>query len=80
MKKKDKKKYVGILKNVGCRNDCPMCKGKEWVVSGYSGIAVNERIKDVFKYLNGKHIRHIILVCNNCGFMSNHATEILEEE
>lgn len=53
--------------------ECPMCKKRHFtLVDGYAAHYVQKDLK-TFNIGGGNVLPTIIIVCNNCGFISQHA-------
>lgn len=71
---KDKKSIIAALKARGAGR-CPRCSDGKWMVSEYARIEVQatiDRNSDA-----GTTIPTIMIVCENCGFISQHALQPL---
>lgn len=56
---------------------CPMCQGQSFtVVNGYFLHTVQTDLRNIT--IGGKGILAVILVCDKCGFISQHALSILQ--
>lgn len=70
----DKQKIIAALKARGA-GSCPRCRDSQWTVSEYSRIEVQATM--------GRHsgegttIPAIMIVCQHCGFISQHALQPL---
>jgi len=72
---KEKAKIIEALKNK-TELLCPACKHKHsQVVDGYFVHIIQESTKNI--KLSGQAIPTIVLMCLNCGFISQHALGIL---
>lgn len=71
---KDKQNIVGALKAKGAGR-CPRCSDSQWTVSEYSRIEVQATIDRAAG--DGTTIPTIMIVCQNCGFIAQHALQPL---
>ena len=57
---------------------CPICHGKSFTIA--DGYALNQLQEDYqsFTMTGAKTIPSIYMICNNCGFMSQHALGALK--
>ena len=66
---------TAIVKKIAHLN-CPMCKSSSFTMSdGYFLNTLQEELKGVT--LGGQAIPTISLICNTCGFVSQHALGVL---
>lgn len=67
-----KNKIVDILKKKEALNACPRCNQKKFtLVSGYFSNTVQKNWQELV--LGGAVVPSISIVCDNCGFISQHA-------
>ncbi len=70
----DKHRIVAALKARGA-GACPRCSNSQWTVSEYSRIEVQATIaRDTAERTT---IPAVMIVCENCGFISQHALQPL---
>ena len=70
----DKHRIVSALKARGA-GACPRCSNSQWTVSEYSRIDVQATIaRDTAERST---IPAVMIVCENCGFISQHALQPL---
>lgn len=82
LSEEDKQQIVDKLKERGANIVCPMCKNSEFFLAdGY----FNQKLTDGSDYahgfipsLNGATMPTVVLVCKNCGFVSQHALGVLK--
>ena len=70
----DKQRIVSALKSRGA-GSCPRCDDSQWTVSEYSRIdvqATSERNGS-----SGASIPTVMIVCQHCGFIAQHALQPL---
>jgi len=71
-----KQAIVDVLKKRGVPAACPMCRQNNWTVGdGYLAPIIQPDLHAMA--LGGQSIPSALLVCTNCGFMSQHALGIL---
>lgn len=67
---------VEALKKVGATEDCPRCGQNSFkILPGFFVHSVQTSTKGV--QLGGPGLATWVVVCTNCGFLSQHAAEIL---
>lgn len=72
IKEEEKKKIIEILNNKVGHFSCPIChKGHFSLVDGYSTTVLGEDYHEI--YLGGRILPYVMLVCDNCGYISHHA-------
>lgn len=72
IKEEDRKKIINFFNERVEKFDCPIChKGHFSIVDGYSNHVLTSDYHEIA--LEGKILPFIMLVCNNCGFVSYHA-------
>jgi hypothetical protein len=70
----DKHRIVAALKARGA-GSCPRCRDSQWTVSEYSRIEVQATMER--DTAEGTTIPAIMIVCENCGFIAQHALQPL---
>lgn len=70
----DKQKIIAALKARGA-GSCPRCRDSQWTVSEYSRIEVQATMNRHSG--EGTTIPAIMIVCQHCGFISQHALQPL---
>jgi hypothetical protein len=70
----EKHKIVAALKARGA-GSCPRCRDSQWTVSEYSRIEVQATMDR--NSAEGTTIPAIMIVCENCGFIAQHALQPL---
>ncbi len=70
----DKQKIVAALKARGA-GSCPRCNDSQWTVSEFSRIDVQATMER--DSLQRTTIPAIMIVCQHCGFISQHALQPL---
>ena len=56
--------------------ECPMCHTNNFTLSsGYSNIPIQFDLNGIV--IGGPSMPSIAIICNNCGFISNHALGVL---
>lgn len=72
LKKEDKDIIAKVLTERVGHFKCPICgKGQMSLIDGYSSLGISEDYQKTM--FADKIIPHVMLVCNNCGFISHHA-------
>ena len=67
---------IKALIDKGVASPCPMCKNKKFsVLDGYFKHSVQLGLKRTI--LGGPTVPAVVVICDNCGFMSQHAIGIL---
>ena len=69
---KFREKVVEILKEKNVILPCPRCSGRNWSVEGFFNQPL-QSIKWQGVVFGGPSIPSVVIVCKNCGFMSQHA-------
>ena len=75
MNQEDKDRIVNKLKEKGALNDCPRCNHNRFSIVDYSYLQPIEDPKKIV--IGGSTIPVVIVGCNNCGFIVQHALGIL---
>jgi hypothetical protein len=70
----DKHKIVAALKARGA-GSCPRCRDSQWTVSEYSRIEVQATMDR--NSAERTHIPAVMIVCEHCGFIAQHALQPL---
>ena len=70
----DKHRIIAALKERGA-GSCPRCRDSQWTVSEFSRIEVQATMER--NTAERTTIPAIIIVCENCGFISQHALQPL---
>ena len=70
----DKHKIIAALKARGA-GSCPRCRDSQWTVSEYSRIEVQATMDR--NTAEGTTIPAIMIVCEHCGFIAQHALQPL---
>ena len=73
-----KNKYIKLLEELGAVQTCPRCGKDSFFLYDYiSNPKSNLRLVDIYR--EESKIPSIIVVCENCGFISQHAIGVLEK-
>ncbi len=76
MDKKTKQKIAEEIEKRNAATPCPRCHGNKFtIMDNFGKTTLNPDLKG-YK-LGGPFVPFIILICNNCGFMSQHAVGVL---
>ena len=70
----DKQKIISALKARGA-GSCPRCDDSQWTVSEYARIEVHET--SARDSIGGATIPAVMIVCQHCGFIAQHALQPL---
>ena len=74
--KETKLEIVRALASRDVKTSCPMCDNNNWAIAeGYFINPLQERPNVI--HLAGAVIPTIVLICNKCGFVSQHALKVL---
>lgn len=72
MTQEEREKIFKALETRQVRAICPICKiGRLTLVNGYFKKVLSDDYKS--PVIGGRYLPSIILICNNCGFVSQHA-------
>ncbi|MCK4814176.1 hypothetical protein KA005_00275 [bacterium] len=78
MTAKEKQKIVGILSKKGAVHPCPRCGEKGFtLLDGYFNQTIQQTLGGGNTFIGGPSVPSIVVVCNNCGYMSQHALGVL---
>ncbi len=73
MTQEEKEKIIKVLEEKFAKNPCPRCTNQQFsLVDGYFNQAIQQDIKNVL-IVGGPSIPAVVVVCNRCGFISQHA-------
>ena len=75
--KETKEKIINALKEKGALNNpCPRCRSKNFtLLDGYLNNQVQMGLGNVF--FGGPSVPSVVVVCSQCGYMSQHAIGVL---
>lgn len=72
MTNEEKEKIIKALEERDAKNPCPRCSNDVFnLVDGYFVQSLQEKAKGVV--IGGLSLPSVVVVCNKCGFMSQHA-------
>lgn len=72
MKPEEKEKIIKTLENKLAKLPCPRCNNQQFsLVDGYFSQPIQENLGGIV--LGGPSIPSVVVVCNKCGFISQHA-------
>lgn len=78
MNDKEKKEIISALEKKGATYPCPACNKKEFtLLNGYFHDTIEEGVSSYGDFYNA-FIPSIVMICNNCGYIRNHAVGSLE--
>jgi predicted RNA-binding Zn-ribbon protein involved in translation (DUF1610 family) len=71
-----KAEIIKILTERGAKLPCPRCGNPNFIlIDGYFNQFIQPDMKDI--NLGGPSIPSVIIACNKCGFLSQHALGVL---
>ena len=76
LSQEEKERIISLIRAKNAPRACPMCASNAWAIAdGY----FNQAIQSDFKVMRlGSHsIPSIAIICNNCGFIGQHALGVL---
>ena len=74
--KEREKEILEVMEKSGVLNLCPICRNNKFQLQpGYFINVVQENIEKI--ELGGESIPTVILICHNCGFVSQHSLGVL---
>lgn len=72
----DQQDVIEALKKVGADKDCPRCGGSEFkIMPGFFSHPIQSSSQGM--QIGGPSVTTWVIICTNCGFLSEHAAEIL---
>jgi len=71
--KKFKEKVIEILKEKNVILPCPRCSGRNWSIEGFLNQSLQQPMLWQGMVIGGPSIPSAVVVCTNCGFISQHA-------
>ena len=72
MSEEQARTIISSLEKKRCKNICPMCGNKKFeLIPGIFINVIQELVGDI--YLEGPSVRVVVLVCDRCGFVSQHS-------
>jgi len=76
MTPEEKEKIVEVLNKKKAISPCPRCENNTFtLMDGYFNQVLQQGVPDI--RLSGPAIPSVIVVCNKCGYMSQHALGVL---
>lgn len=76
MSEEQARAIISSLEEKGCKNICPMCGNKKFEL--IPGIFINVlQGLDGDIHLDGPSVRVIVVICDRCGFVSQHSVSKL---
>jgi predicted nucleic-acid-binding Zn-ribbon protein len=77
MSSEEKQKIIDILSKKGANRPCPRCNEKNFtLLDGYFNQSIQQMLTPNL-IIGGPSVPSIVVVCNNCGYMSQHALGVL---
>jgi hypothetical protein len=77
MSSDEKQKIVDALSKKGANLPCPRCNTKNFtLLDGYFNQTIQQKLTAGL-VLGGPSVPSAIVVCNNCGYMSQHARGVV---
>ncbi len=78
MNEQEKKDIVSAIEERSAYGPCPRCGQKKFtLLEGYVELRPKQSLSGRLSIFNTPTIPTVMIVCNNCGFMSQHALGIL---
>lgn len=72
MNSEEKEKIIKALEERSAKNPCPRCGNQQFaLLDGYFNQTIQNKLEGIV--IGGPSIPSVIVVCNRCGFMSQHA-------
>ena len=76
LNREDRDKIVELLNDKIPNISCPMCKNKQFIIAdGYFVNSIQTDFNSII--IGGDFIPTIPVICNNCGFISQHSLGVL---
>ncbi|OGH05860.1 MAG: hypothetical protein A2W22_05400 [Candidatus Levybacteria bacterium RBG_16_35_11] len=71
-----KQEIIKALEKQGARLPCPRCGNQQFIlIDGYFNQTIQNELQGML--IGGKSIPSVVIACNRCGFLSQHALGIL---
>lgn len=80
MTQKEKQDIVSALSKRGANRSCPRCNQDNFtLLDGYLNQSIQKTLTEniVFSGFSIPSVPSVVVVCNNCGFMNQHALGVL---
>lgn len=72
LSKEDKEKIIRVLNKRGAKLPCPRCRNDNFtLLDGYFNQTLQTEIKGMV--IGGPSIPSVVVACNQCGYLSQHA-------
>jgi predicted RNA-binding Zn-ribbon protein involved in translation (DUF1610 family) len=72
----EKQKIIDKLSEKGANHPCPRCTSKNFtILDGYFAQPIQPSLTNLM--FGGPSVPSVVIVCNNCGYMSQHALGML---
>lgn len=76
MSPEKKQEIAKILQDKGALRPCPRCTNQKFtLLDGYFNQSIQQELTGML--IGGPAVPSVVLVCNNCGYMSQHALGVL---
>lgn len=76
LSKKAKEEIIAALKERGATRPCPRCGNDQFtLIDGYVNQVLQKELKRIV--ISGESVPSVVVACNRCGFMSQHAIGVL---
>ena len=73
---REKKEILKALEERGAKLPCPRCGNQSFtVIDGYFNQTIQTALKGMV--LGGPSVPSVVVVCNRCGYLSQHALGVL---
>jgi predicted nucleic-acid-binding Zn-ribbon protein len=76
----DRAKFSQALEDRSVTQPCPRCGNHRFSVLGMSNLKVVGGGAGLLSAFLERDVPTVVVVCNNCGFLSNHAAAVLSGE
>ena len=76
--KEFREKVVEILKEKNVNLPCPRCSGRNWSIEGFFNQPLQQPIFWQGLAIGGPSIPSVVVICKNCGYISQHALGALD--
>lgn len=71
-----KKEIIKVLDELGAKLPCPRCGNPHFIlIDGYFNQTIQPELQGIV--LGGPSIPSVVVACNKCGFLSQHALGVI---